>query len=157
MSLRVSIFWLILMVSSSFLWTILNLNIAHADDETTSLQSQESTPVVEDNITPLLKTALVCESVRNGNCERSTVVLSVEKKQVFCYTLFENVYSPRVIYHRWYHRGELTTQIRLKLQPPRWATYSSIQLREADKGPWQVEIVDETGRIYGILRFSITD
>lgn len=123
--------------------------------EETSSQSQEATPA-EDNL-PSMKIGLICEMVRNGSCERPTVVLSVERKQAFCYTLFENILVPRIIYHRWYHRGELTTQIRLKIQPPRWATYSSIQLREADKGPWQVEVVDETGRIYGILRFSITE
>ncbi|MCX7822146.1 MAG: DUF2914 domain-containing protein [Syntrophobacterales bacterium] len=117
-------------------------------------QIQETTS--EDNL-PFMKTGLICESVRNGHCERPTVVLSVERKQAFCYTLFENITAPRIIYHRWYHRGELTTQIRLRLQPPRWATYSSIQLREADKGPWQVEVVDETGRVYGVLRFSITE
>jgi len=137
-------------------WIICGSAIAEAEEETPPpYESQENTPA-EDKM-PQLKTALVCEVVKNGTCERPTVVLSVEKKQAFCYTLFENVSAPRIIYHRWYHRGELTTQVKLKLQPPRWATYSSIQLREADKGPWQIEIVDESGRIYETLRFSITD
>jgi len=137
-------------------WIICGSAIAQAEDEASQpSESQETTPSEEKM--PQLKTALVCEMVKNGTCERPTVVLSVEKKQAFCYTLFENVTAPRIIYHRWYHRGELTTQVKLKLQPPRWATYSSIQLREADKGPWQIEIVDESGRIYETLRFSITD
>jgi hypothetical protein len=45
----------------------------------------------------------------------------------------------------------------LTLKPPRWSTFSSIQLREADKGPWRVEIVDEKDRLHKTLRFSITD
>lgn len=132
-----------------------SLSIAQSDEETAQ-QTQETTIQSQENF-PHMKIGLICEAVKNGNCERPTVVFSVDKKQAFCYTLFENIDSPRIIYHRWYHRGELTTQVRLKLQPPRWATYSSIQLREADKGPWQVEVVDETGRVYGVLRFSITE
>ncbi len=110
-----------------------------------------------DETIPKLKEAFMCEEVKNGGCERPTIVFSVEKKQVFCYSLFEEVTSPRIIVHRWYYRGNLTTQIRLRLQPPRWASYSSIQLREADKGPWQVEIADEMGHVYEVLRFSVTD
>jgi hypothetical protein len=46
---------------------------------------------------------------------------------------------------------------RLILKPPRWASVSSIKLREADKGPWRVEIRDAEGRLLATLRFSITD
>lgn len=145
---------LILFGLLAVLFTIPVSGMAQTDEETP--QSQETITQSEENL-PRMKIGLICESVKNGNCERPAVVFSVDKKQAFCYTLFENIVSPRIIYHRWYHRGELTTQIRLKLQPPRWATYSSIQLREADKGPWQVEVVDETGRVYGVLRFSITE
>lgn len=137
-----------------FITIIASHHFAIAQTPEEPSQPQETS--YEENM-PYMKVGLICELVKNGSCERPTVVLSVDRKQAFCYTLFENVTAPRIIYHRWYHRGELTTQIRLKLQPPRWATYSSIQLREADKGPWQVEVVDETGRVYGILRFSITE
>ncbi|QCQ22565.1 DUF2914 domain-containing protein [Desulfoglaeba alkanexedens] len=48
-------------------------------------------------------------------------------------------------------------QIRLKVNPSRWATYSLIRLRETDKGPWRVEISDERNNLLGTVRFSITD
>jgi hypothetical protein len=32
-----------------------------------------------------------------------------------------------------------------------------MHLRKNDKGPWRVEITDEQGNIFQILRFSITD
>jgi len=38
-----------------------------------------------------------------------------------------------------------------------WSTYSQIQLRETDKGPWRVEISDQNGKVFDVLRFSITD
>jgi hypothetical protein len=52
---------------------------------------------------------------------------------------------------------ELSAKIKLTLNPPRWATRSSIQLRETDKGPWRVEIVDAEDKVLYTLRFSITD
>ena len=51
----------------------------------------------------------------------------------------------------------LATTKKLFLTPPRWATLSSIQPRNSDKGPWRVEIADKNGKIYQTLRFSITD
>ena len=59
--------------------------------------------------------------------------------------------------HKWYRRGELITTKRLTLKPPRWSTYSSIQLREADKGPWRVEIWDDYNHLLDTLRFSVTE
>jgi hypothetical protein len=52
---------------------------------------------------------------------------------------------------------KLSTKKKLVLKPPRWSTFSSIQLREADKGPWRVEITDDDENILRILRFSIVD
>jgi hypothetical protein len=99
----------------------------------------------------------MCEKVENLIPIRSGVTFSVSVGQVFCFTSFNPVPKTTVIYHRWYHKDELSTQTRLRLYPPRWATYSVIQLRETDKGPWRVEVSDQDGRIFDILRFSITD
>jgi hypothetical protein len=51
----------------------------------------------------------------------------------------------------------LSTKKKLFLKPPSWSTYSSIQLREADKGPWRVEVTDDKGKLFATLRFSVTD
>ncbi|MBC7357527.1 MAG: DUF2914 domain-containing protein [Desulfacinum sp.] len=104
-----------------------------------------------------LARATMCEAVENLLPVNSAVVFPVSQGRVFCYTLFDVVSAPTQIFHRWFHRDELTTQIRLKLYPPRWATYSLIRLRETDKGPWRVEVTDAEGRILKVLRFSITD
>lgn len=104
-----------------------------------------------------LARATMCEAVEDLLPVNSAVTFSVSRGQVFCYTLFDTVSAPTQIHHRWYHKDELITQIRLKLHPPRWATYSMIRLRESDKGPWRVEVRDSEGRILKVLRFSITD
>jgi hypothetical protein len=45
----------------------------------------------------------------------------------------------------------------LTINTPRWSTFTSVQLRDADKGPWRVEITDKSGNLMHTLRFSITD
>jgi hypothetical protein len=106
---------------------------------------------------PTLTRALMCEEIRDGLPVNETIVCPVSVGRVACYTAFDPVPSRSVIYHNWYRKDELNTKIRLVLQPPRWAAYSTIQLREIDKGPWRIEITDQEGQVLNILRFSITD
>lgn len=106
---------------------------------------------------PVLSKAIMCEKVENLNPIRPAIVFSVSAGQVYCFSSFDPVNQPGLIYHRWFHRNELSTQTRLRLYPPKWATYSVIQLRETDKGPWRVEISDQSGHVFEVIRFSITD
>jgi hypothetical protein len=104
-----------------------------------------------------LTQGFMCERVVNNTPINQAAVFSVSTGQVCCFTSFDPVPQPVLIYHRWYHRDELSTQIRLRLYPPLWSTYSQIQLRETDKGPWRVEISDQNDRLFEVIRFSITD
>jgi len=61
------------------------------------------------------------------------------------------------IHHRWFRREKLATQKKLVLKPPSWSTFSSIQLRAGDKGPWRLEIIGPEDNVFHVLRFSITD
>lgn len=101
--------------------------------------------------------ALVCEEVRDSIPQNPALTFSIASGKVYCFTLFDPVREDSVIFHHWYFRDRPSARIRLSLRPPRWSTFSSIQLREADKGPWRVEITDSTGRVLKVLRFSITD
>jgi hypothetical protein len=104
-----------------------------------------------------LKEASMCEMVKNFTPVNPAVVFSISAKSISCFTFFDPVPEKTVIYHKWYRKDRLTTTQSLTLEPPSWRTFSSIQLREADKGPWRVEIVGPKGAILKILRFSITD
>jgi len=104
-----------------------------------------------------LAEAAMCEAIDQMRPVNKGYAFPVSAGQVYCYTLLDPVPTTQWIYHRWYHRDRLSTQIRLKVNPPRWATYSLIRLRETDKGPWRVEISDEHNNLLGTVRFSITD
>ena len=101
--------------------------------------------------------AVMCEEVKDLTPQNPAVVFSIKIGKVSCFTSFDPVPEKTFVYHKWFHRDDLSTTKRLTLQPPRWGTYSSIQLRETDKGPWRVEISDQKGHLLRILRFSITD
>lgn len=101
--------------------------------------------------------AAICERIDDRLPVNQAVVFSMTLEEIVCYTAFDPVPEETVIYHEWYRKDTHASRIKLKLSPPRWATISRIQLREADKGPWRVEIVDDQGKVYRTLRFSITD
>jgi hypothetical protein len=105
----------------------------------------------------VLGESTACEDVRNGIPEQAAVAFSVDLKRVYCYTDFKKVPEKSFAYHNWYLRDNLKASIKLTVRPPRWSTYSSIQLRDSDKGPWRVEITDEEGIILKTLRFSVID
>ncbi len=104
-----------------------------------------------------LTEAVMCEALNGYAPENPAVVFSVARQRVFCFSAFDPVPRKTVIYHKWYRRDVLTATVKLQLNPPRWATFSNMQLREADKGPWQVKIADADGNVLRILRYSITD
>ena len=106
---------------------------------------------------PTLARAAMCESIEKFAPVNQAVVFSIELGSVMCFSEFYPVPEQTVIYHKWYHRGALVSAKQLTIYPPRWSSFSSMQLRDTDKGPWQVDITDQNGRIFKTLRFSITD
>jgi len=101
--------------------------------------------------------AVMCEYIEGYEPRNSAVVFSINVGKISCFTSFDQIQAPTVTLHKWYRRDELVTAKRLTLKPPSWSTYSSIQLREADKGPWRVEIWDDNNQVLQTLRFSVTD
>lgn len=121
--------------------------------------SQENEKTTTDTLpkTLTLYQAVMCEDIHTNAPRNQTVVFSVSKEKVVCFTSFDTVPEKTFIYHHWFYRDVPSARIRLLLRPPRWSTYSSIQIRKTDIGPWRVEITDVKGNILGVLRFSITD
>ena len=115
----------------------------------------EESPAPSDE--PLLVKAVMCESIQKFVPVDEAVVFSIDLGRVYCYTDFDPVPKQTVIYHKWYRRGDLVSVKQLTINPPRWSSFSSIQLRTVDKGPWQVDITDNNDTIFQTLRFSITD
>jgi len=104
-----------------------------------------------------MEQAVMCDSIKDFEPVNTAVVFSMEIGKIYCFTSFDHVPQKMVIYHNWYRSDNLVTTKRLTLQPPKWSTFSSIQLREADKGLWRLEIKDQAKKTLKTLRFSVTD
>jgi hypothetical protein len=120
-------------------------------------QSNQSAKPSADLKKLKMDNAVMCEEIKDFTPQNPAVVFSIKIGKVSCFISFDPVPEKTFIYHKWFHRDDLSTTKRLTLHPPRWGTYSSIQLRETDKGPWRVEISDQKGNLLRILRFSITN
>ena len=101
--------------------------------------------------------AVMSEDIQEQTPQNVTTVFSIVRRKAICYTSFDPVPEKTEIFHYWFHRDRPSAKIKLTLKPPRWSTYSSIQFRAQDIGPWRVEITDSNGQIFDILRFSITE
>lgn len=102
--------------------------------------------------------AVTCEDIKDGQPVNEGIIFSSDLAKVTCFTEFDQITEKTIIYHCWYFKDNLRAKKKpLVLNPPRWATFSQIEPRETEKGPWRVEIVDEDGNILRTLRFSIVD
>ena len=119
--------------------------------------SSQSAPRENESSHFKLIQAFLCEEVRDGTPYIRAVAFSVSRGAVCCYTLFDEIKEDTVVYHCWISRDKLSAKFRLSLKEPNWATFSSIQLRDDDKGPWRVEIRDANGGVLKTLRFSVVD
>ncbi len=138
----------ILFLGFSFLWAV-TLSAQSPSD------TNETVEAPAGNI-KLVK-AVMCEDLQEQMPQNSTTVFSIERRKAICFTSFDPVPEKTEIYHHWFHRDRPSANIKLTLNPPRWSTYSSIQFRVEDIGPWRVEIKDSKGQILHTLRFSITE
>lgn len=116
-----------------------------------------SRAVSQEGVALTLDEAVMCEQIVEGTPVNKTVVFSLATGKAMCFTSFSAVPEKAIIYHNWYSRDKLIARVRLRLKPPQWTTFSSIPLKEKDKGPWRVEVLDPDGKLLRVLRFSVTD
>ena len=118
------------------------------------LLGQQEQPDAE---TLTLVKAVMCETIQEYAPVNPAVIFSIERGRVSCFTDFGPVPRKTHIHHKWYRKDDLITVKRLTINPPRWSSFTSVQLRDADIGPWRVEITDANDALLRTLRFSITD
>ncbi|WP_321493886.1 DUF2914 domain-containing protein [uncultured Desulfobacter sp.] len=105
----------------------------------------------------VLAEAVMCEEISSFRPVNPAVVFSVSQGEVFCFTAFDPVYEKTAVLHNWYKKDKLIFSMRLVLSVPKWSSFSRVQMRDADKGPWRVEIRDEDNKLLKTLRFCMSD
>jgi hypothetical protein len=106
---------------------------------------------------PTLVRAVMCETIENYLPMHPAVVFSISRDTISCFTSFDPVPETTDIFHKWYRQDRHVSTTKLTLKPPKWSSFSSMQLRNIDKGPWRVDIVNTDGLVLQTLRFSISD
>lgn len=145
------------MITRFLVIVILLLQLSVVRPEVLTAQKAAVPPASEDQAALHLAQAIMCGSIDNFKPVNLSAVYPVSQGTVMCFTDFDVVPRETALFHVWIKRDALVYRKRLILKPPRWASVSSIKLREADKGPWRVEIRDASGRLLETLRFSITE
>jgi len=139
----------------AFIFIVLTLNFNLSPSAVSQDKDDLSISSKTENLK--LKQGVMCEEIKDRLPYNPGVAFSSSLGRVICFTEFELLLEKTIIYHKYYFRDKLSAKKKLTLNPPSWASYSSIQLRETDKGPWRVEVVDAEDNILYILRFSVTD
>lgn len=118
----------------------------------------------QGEVPPLLKPlpltlvkAVTCEGLKDLEPDNETIIFSVVLGRVICFTAFDPVPEKTVVHHNWFRRDQPEKNLKLSLKPPKWSCFSKIHIRNLDVGPWRVEITDSEGKIFKILRFSVTE
>ncbi len=101
--------------------------------------------------------AVMCEAIENFKAAQPAAAFSIALGEVFCFSNFDPVFEKTYIFHKWYKKDKLIFTMRLTLSPPKWSSFSRIQIRDADKGPWRVEIRSLNNTLLKTLRFSMVD
>ncbi len=128
------------------------------NSKNSSAVNQEKTSKVNGVSTVLVLTkAVMCESMKGFEPDFPAVAFSISLGKIFCFTGFDNISQNAFVYHKWYHRDRFVATNRFLVKAPQWSTFSTMQLRTADKGPWRVEVTDENDKLLTTLRFSVVD
>ena len=127
------------------LWIVFFNDLVFAEQESTA----------QNGMT--LVRAVMCETIDDYKPKNSAAVFSIHVGKISCFTMFNRIKTTTFTLHKWFRKDELVTTKRLTLKPPRWSTYSSVHLREADKGPWRVEVWDDNAQLLQTIRFSVTE
>jgi len=139
------------LISAIFILSFYPPEICTSVEKTEIIQTEKSTGLK-------ITKAVICEEIKDGQTINEGVIFSSDLGKITCYSEFDSITEKTTIYHCWYFKDNLRAKKKpLVLYPPKWSTFSQIEPRETDKGPWRVEITDQDGNILQTLRFSITD
>ncbi|MBF0229731.1 MAG: DUF2914 domain-containing protein [Desulfamplus sp.] len=144
-------------ISTVLLSAIIVLNPKIIQCEEHLIGDASSSKVQTTSTVLVLTKAVMCEYIKDFGPAEPAIVFSVSLGKIFCFTAFENISQNAFVYHKWYHRDRFVATNRFLVKSPQWSTFSTMQLRMADKGPWRVEITDENDNLLETLRFSVVD
>ncbi len=129
---------------------------ASAPVKETLAEPAESTAVAEKMVMPQGFSRIVLTDQMNNLQPGKAVGQQITYSQIKRLYLFTELkgYAGQILRHRWYFRDTLHTEAVLTIEDSPWRTYSENWLLDDQRGPWRVEIVDQTQKV--IFQYSFT-
>lgn len=129
---------------------------ASAPVEEILAEPAESTAAPEKMVLPQGFSRIVLTDQMNNLQPGTAVGQQIAFSQIKRLYLFTELkdYAGQILRHRWYFRDILHTEAVLTIEDSPWRTYSENWLLDDQRGPWRVEIVDQTQKV--IFQYSFT-
>ncbi|WP_348728264.1 DUF2914 domain-containing protein [Rheinheimera texasensis] len=129
---------------------------ASAPVKETLAEPAESTAAPEKMVLPQGFSRIVLTDQMNNLQPGKAVGQQIAFSQIKRLYLFTELkdYAGQILRHRWYFRDTLHTEAVLTIEDSPWRTYSENWLLDDQRGPWRVEIVDQTQKV--IFQYSFT-
>lgn len=93
------------------------------------------------------------EAVVNHEPKQHITDLSNTKQFLYYFTELKGMAGQTVI-HRWRLNGTTMADTKFNVGAPRWRVWSNITLKKEWLGRWEVEVIDEMGRIIHSSNFN---
>ena len=110
--------------------------------------AEETSPLQIDEIK-------ICRGIIGKQPMGSGTVFPDTTNRLYCFTAVNAANPPSKISHIWFHRNNKLAEIVLDVQQESWRTWSSKRIIPQWKGPWRVEILDESGLLIGKMEFEV--
>jgi len=94
--------------------------------------------------------------VKNRTLTGKTTVFPSTVSRVYYFTEIEWCSEPEgKIFHNWYYRGELESQVKLKAGNVYYRTWSCKSISEECVGDWTVKATDGRGNVFDLKNFKV--
>jgi len=95
--------------------------------------------------------------IENRELEGKNRTFTTDTNRIYCLSGIQNRRSDTKLFHKWYHDGELKSEILLNVGKSfNWRTWSYINVYENRLGEWYVVIEDTLGVRHDSLSFTIS-
>lgn len=91
----------------------------------------------------VISRAVICKDIQNREPVDVGISFAADAEKIYFFTEIKSTESGQ-IKHIWYYKNEKVSETTLDYRPPRFRTWSTLQIKPVQKGEWNVEVVYDT-------------
>ncbi len=98
---------------------------------------------------------MFCRSIKDREPQKAATSFPNDIEKVYCFTVILDAGAETHVVHKWYHKGKLRAEVKLKAKGEYWRTWSSKRMLPGWTGTWRVDIVSADGKILKSKSFEL--